>query len=358
MALPYASSTGDALLERWHRMQHRALHWMLAPFSSAWHVAMTGGRYLPGRAPMRAFRRELDAMLARDFDNARRGLYPRRLLLESGILQHARSLPDVIVDLPRILRRRFRKNWRELPERASGQTYPRYWLRTFHWQSDGWLSASSARKYDLGVELLFAGTAAVMRRMAIPPMTRELRDRPCPRVLDVGCGTGQFLTQVHAALPHARLYGLDLSPFYVQRARQVLAEVVDASLVADDAEHMPFGDGLFDAVTSVFLFHELPAKTRRRVLREMARVLRPGGLLVICDSFQVEDARRTRLQEYAEWFPRIYHEPYYPSYVRDDLGELMRSCGFTVEESASHLVSKVVVGRKRRPRGRSRLVRR
>ena len=64
----------------------------------------------------------------------------------------------------------------------------------------------------------------------------------------------------------------------------MLAEIPDASLVTDNAERMPFGDGLFDAVTSVFLFHELPAKAQRNVLREIARVLRPGGLLVICDS--------------------------------------------------------------------------
>ena len=56
--------------------------------------------------------------------------------------------------------------------------------------------------------------------------------------------------------------------------------------MADNAEAMPFKDGWFDVVTCVYLFHELPKNARRNVLRDMLRVLRPGGLCVIEDSAQ------------------------------------------------------------------------
>ena len=98
--------------------------------------------------------------------------------------------------------------------------------------------------------------------------------------------------------------------------------------------------------TSVFLFHELPADARRRVMREAWRVLKPGGRFVVCDSAQLADSADIADALYS--FPATYHEPYYKSYLRDDLAAVMDECGFEVETSVPHLVSKVVVGRKPR----------
>ena len=52
---------------------------------------------------------------------------------------------------------------------------------------------------------------------------------------------------------------------------------------------IPLPDASQDIVTTVFLFHELPPEVRRRVAAEMARVLKPGGLLVFIDSLQMGD---------------------------------------------------------------------
>lgn len=344
--LPDPSVLGDALFERWHHAQHHALRLLVGPASGVWHLAMSAGRFGADRAATEAYLRAFDALLLRDLENAREGLYPRELLLRSGLLREARHLPAVIADLPWILRRRQRRRFRELPPRIRRDGYPRYYLRNFHWQSDGWFSERSARLYEVGVELLFQGTASVMRRMALAPLARTLRGKPHARLLDIGCGTGRFLGDVHAALPDLRLYGLDLSPYYLLHARGVLAGVPEASLVAENAEHMPFGDGLFDAACSVFLFHEMPGDVRRRVVAEALRVLAPGGTFVVCDSIQSDDAERLGLSGYASWFPRLYHEPYYASYLRDDLVVLLQDQGFVVEASEPHLVSKVVVARK------------
>ena len=182
-----------------------------------------------------------------------------------------------------------------------------------------------------------------MRRMAIPPVVDAVRGLDRPRVLDLACGTGRFLLQLHRALPHAQLFGLDMSGPYLRRATELLAGT-DVSLVADNAEAMPLASAAFDAVTSVFLFHELPADARRRVMREAWRVLLPGGRFVVCDSAQLADS--PELARVMRGFAATYHEPYYKGYMRDDLAALMAECGFEVEHSAPHLVSKVVVGRK------------
>jgi len=83
----------------------------------------------------------------------------------------------------------------DLPAHVDRSRYPRYYLRTFHWQTDGWLSDRSARLYDPSVEFLFAGTADVMRRMAIPPLVEAVRGQARPRVLDVACAR-RFLLQL------------------------------------------------------------------------------------------------------------------------------------------------------------------
>jgi ubiquinone/menaquinone biosynthesis C-methylase UbiE len=92
-------------------------------------------------------------------------------------------------------------------------------------------------------------------------------------------------------------------------------------------------------------------------MREAWRVLAPGGRFVVCDSAQLADSGA--LGAVLDGFPAVYHEPYFKGYLRDDLASVMSECGFAVEDSAPHLVSKVVVGRKPpRPRPRRGAARR
>ena len=149
---------------------------------------------------------------------SQRGYYPRELLYQFPLLRYLRQLPEALGDLPRFLWRSFTEQHDDLPAHVDRSRYPRYYLRTFHWQTDGWLSERSARLYDPSVEFLFGGTADTMRRMAIPPVVEALRGVARPRVLDIACGTGRFLLQLSRALPQAKLYGLDLSAPYLAHA--------------------------------------------------------------------------------------------------------------------------------------------
>src|SRR6185369_11601422 len=149
------------------------------------------------------------------------------------------------------------------------------------------------------------------------------------------------LAQAHPAL---RLYGVDLSPSYVRLARKRLAHVAEVALAVENAEALPFADATFDIATSVYLFHELPRNTRRNVARELFRVVRPGGLVVLEDSAQLVESAEiaTALRS----FPGEFHEPFYADYLEDDLAELLREVGFVIESSAPQFVAKVVVARR------------
>jgi ubiquinone/menaquinone biosynthesis C-methylase UbiE len=308
----------------------------------ALHTVLRRRRPGPSAADLAALRRRFDDLLARDWSCAERGIYPKELLFRVHMREHLRALPAVAADLPRVLRRIRRRQTDDLPAGIDRSRYPDYYLRNFHWQTDGWLSERSARMYDVGVDILFGGATDVMRRMALPPVVEAVRGQRRARILDVACGTGRFLEMLRAALPEAQLHGVDLSPFYVARARR--RRIGDVTLGVENAEALPFRDDWFDAVTIVFLFHELPRDARRRVLAEARRVLKPGGVVSVLDSAQLSDAGELRF--FLEAFHRMYHEPYYKGYLGDDLEGALIDVGLAARAVEPCFVAKLVVGQK------------
>ena len=96
-------------------------------------------------------------------------------------------------------------------------------------------------------------------------------------MLDVGCGTGELLRMVGERFPETTRTGLDLSAEMLSVARHKLGEGVE--LVQGDAERLPFADGAFDVVLCCDSFHHYP--NPRAVLAQFARVLQPGGILLL-----------------------------------------------------------------------------
>jgi ubiquinone/menaquinone biosynthesis C-methylase UbiE len=282
----------------------------------------------------------------RDLANVDSGAYPRELLFDIPVRRFVRAFPRLLADSPRVLKRMRAGDFRDIPA-VDKSRYPAYYRRTFHWQTDGYFSEHSAEVYELGVELLFRGTADVMRRQIIPPVTDFVRAAGGAqrlRLLDIACGTGRTLHQMARTHPQMRLHGVDLSPAYVRMARRRLADVDELTLAVENAESLPWADATFDIVTSVYLFHELPRNARRNVVREMLRVVRPGGLVVIEDSAQLSDS--PQLAGALRNFPREFHEPFYEDYLEDDLAALLDEVGLHVASSDPHLVAKVVVARR------------
>jgi ubiquinone/menaquinone biosynthesis C-methylase UbiE len=209
------------------------------------------------------------------------------------------------------------------------------------------MTPESAQRYDTQVEVLFNGSANATRRQALLPLHEIFtgRDQRRLRLLDVGCGTGRFLDFCKQAWPRLPAAGLDLSEAYINEAKRHLKPWCWISLMVANGEAIPFGDESQDAVTNIFMFHELPPKVRRIVFGEFARVLKPGGRLVILDSLQLGD--QPGYDGMLELFPQSYHEPYYRSYLEEDFGAIAQACGLTQVREVNAFVSKVMVFDKR-----------
>ncbi|MEA2026001.1 MAG: class I SAM-dependent methyltransferase [Chloroflexota bacterium] len=125
--------------------------------------------------------------------------------------------------------------------------------------------------------------ARIMLRSS-PPFNRgmaaELGLQPDDELLDVGCGSGGMLLEHASQLPFVA--GIDASEIQLGRARERLAERIvagTAEIVLGDAAALPWEDGRFSAVTSINAMKFFPDPAG--ALREMYRVLRPGGRLAI-----------------------------------------------------------------------------
>jgi ubiquinone/menaquinone biosynthesis C-methylase UbiE len=97
-------------------------------------------------------------------------------------------------------------------------------------------------------------------------------------ILDVGCGTGRLLRAAHARWPNARLVGIDPSEGMIDAGRGRTR----AELHLAGAEAIPLPDRSIDLAFSTIAFHHWADPARG--LREVARVLRPGGGLVLIDN--------------------------------------------------------------------------
>lgn len=104
---------------------------------------------------------------------------------------------------------------------------------------------------------------------------------PDDTVLDVACGPGLVVSAFARVVRHAT--GVDLTPAMLDRARAHAAEVGVANVAwrSGDVTALPFADGAFSLVVSRFAFHHFPDPAA--VLREMVRVCRPGGRIVVQD---------------------------------------------------------------------------
>lgn len=288
------------------------------------------------------------ALFEQDLRNIEAGDYPMpaELRRPPAIGALLRESGDYLKDLKSVARRKATHDHSEVMSAGNADKFPRYYLQNFHYQSDGWLSAASADRYEMQVETLFTGAGAAMRRQALPHLRRAIagRDPAGLSLVDIGSGAGAFLAMAMDAFPLLKATALDLSPAYLGKARASLGARPGARFVEAPAEATGLAAASADIVSAVYLFHELPPKVRRAVVAEAARLLKPGGVFILVDTLQYGDD--PGLDRLLARFPQEFHEPYYDGYCREDLVALFGEGGFVREEATLAFLSKIASFRK------------
>ena len=182
--------------------------------------------------------------------------------------------------------------------------------------------AKAARHYDeKWAFYVEATTRETLRRLPLSAASR---------VLDVGCGTGELLRRVRANVPDAVLAGLDPVPEMLDVAREKLSGRDD--LRVGYADRLPWNAGTFDVVVSCNMFHYISEPLK--ALREMARVLRPTGALVLTD--WCDDYFACRI---CNLYLRLTNRAFYKTYRQAECLELLKVAGYEVQSFERYKIS-------------------
>lgn len=157
-----------------------------------------------------------------------------------------------------------------------------------------------ASRYDAANRVMSMGIDVVWRKRAIARLLEGLGD--APRLLDLGAGTLDGALEISRRAPRARVAAADFATQMLRAGRKKLRDGGELAIAphAADGHHLPYRDGAFDGVFSAFCvrnLRELPAG-----LRELRRVLRPGGRAVILEFLR---PARTRLFVDRIWNGRV-----------------------------------------------------
>lgn len=233
-----------------------------------------------------------------------------------------------------------------LPANLPGRIeLPAYLLQEFHGMPNGYYSTAISLAYARGFGIV------MLKRMA--PLRERMASalRGCPSVLDIGCGAGRLAGAVRQR-GVTDVWGLDPCPYALAVAASTTPDV---RFVQGLAEDTGFPDARFDGVGVCFVLHELPRAVLDRAVEEFARVLRPGGTLVVSEPSPVHvlGSWVSVLQEhglpgvYYKALARMVFEPFLPDWLTLDLPATLSRHGFRVERDEAGVPFREIVARRR-----------
>ncbi|MEG0075678.1 MAG: methyltransferase domain-containing protein [Eubacterium sp.] len=151
-------------------------------------------------------------------------------------------------------------------------------------------------------------------------VVEELENYQFNSLLDLDCGGGKMLEQIFEKFPKMDAYGFDYSLERLAGARERL-DGKNVPLKMGNAQHLPYENAQFDVVVSTSTFHHYPHP--EAVLKEVHRVLKPKGILVLCDTYLNATLR------YINAFCKALNEVDIKMYSQKEIWDMLNSAGFT-----------------------------
>lgn len=217
---------------------------------------------------------------------------------------------------------------------AADLNYPDYYLTSFHAYEQGNLSWEAAMEVEVAARAVHARIwqdagaqgDAMLRQSFHTVLQQQIPTAP-QDILDLGCSVGMSTFALQATYPHARITGVDLSPYFLAVAHyRAQQQQIPIRWVHAAAETTGLPTASFDLVSAHLLFHELPQSASVAILQEVRRLLRPGGHLAIMDM-------NPHSEIYAKMPPYILTllkstEPYLDQYFDLNLEQVICQAGF------------------------------
>ena len=175
-------------------------------------------------------------------------------------------------------------------------------------------------------------------------------------MLDVGCGGGWAIVQIAERFPSSRCVGIDVEPYSVQLARQLIVErdLTDRCEAREQSVDQVTEEGSYDVVTSFLVIHELPPSLKSAAFLAIARALKPGGCFLIFDEAypETDDALQTmpaRFSALAQWFEMTWGNVIN---TRSELLALCADAGLRIVEETVFSRFSILVAAKEESSGR------
>jgi len=230
----------------------------------------------------------------------------------------------------------------ELSSRLDIPTYARHEI---HIQPGGYVGDPFAgHMYHYGTNSFYTGTSHGLNDQD-EAHTQAATRLPLPadgkvrRILDLGCGIGQLTVALKERFPNAEVWGLDVGgPMLRYGHMRAVRLGVGVNFSQRLAEETQFPDNHFDLVTSYLLHHEVPAQITLKIIDEVRRITRPGGVYYPLDFVSGGTAMPPR-QMYGRWWDhRWNNEPWSLEYHSVPFTDEIGRRGFNLVSNAQAVI--------------------
>jgi len=166
------------------------------------------------------------------------------------------------------------------------------------------------------------------------------KDGKVRRILEIGCSIGQTTTALKRRFPEAEVWGLDVGGPMVHYAHMRSADLgTNVNYMQALAEDTGFPDDHFDMVVSYIILHEVPNSENTKIMKEVSRVLRGGGVYYPVDFYTSFDPPKDAYGKFRRWWDHRWNgEPWALEHMDYDLAGDLRAAGMAVDKNGAAAV--------------------